>query len=106
MDCVHGERQRLVQNLRRALPASAHPRGALLDFLRARGAAMGRHAPRLSIVDIFDAGEARGLMCRFTIAEDGEAASFIAPLAQVALARRRPVRSRVARRRQAPPGAA
>ncbi|MFO1125517.1 MAG: hypothetical protein U1E25_09710 [Methylocystis sp.] len=39
-------------------------------------------------------------MCRFTIAEDGEAASFIAPLAQVALARRAPVRSRVARRRR------
>ena len=105
MDCVHGERQRLVQNLRRALPASAHPRGALLDFLRERGVVT-RGAPRLVILDVFDAGTASGMMCRFAIAEDGEAASFIAPLAQVALERRHPARLRVARRRQPPPGAA
>ncbi|MFO1125516.1 MAG: hypothetical protein U1E25_09705 [Methylocystis sp.] len=51
MDCVHGERRRLVQNLRRALPASAHPRGALLDFLRARGAQAAM--PRASASSIF-----------------------------------------------------
>jgi hypothetical protein len=59
------------------------------------------------VLDIFDAGEDRGVMCRFAITEDGEASSFIAPLAQVALARRHPAaRLRVGRQRQPPPGAA
>jgi len=46
-------------------------------------------------------------MCRFAIAEDSEASSFIAPLAQVALQRRHlAARLRVGRQRQLPPGAA
>ncbi len=106
MNFDHGRQERIVQNLRRALPLSAHPRPALLAFLRARGL-IGRAAPRLIVLDVFDAGEDRGVMCRFAIAEDGEASSFIAPLAQVALARRRPAaRLRVGRQRQTPPGAA
>ncbi len=106
MDFDCAKRGSLVQNLRRALPLSAHPRPALLAFLRARGL-IGRAAPRLIVLDIFDAGEDRGLMCRFAIAEDSEASSFIAPLAQVALARRHPAaRLRVGRQRQPPSGAA
>ncbi len=103
MNFDHGRQERLVQNLRRALPLSAHPRPPLLAFLRSRGL-IGRAAPRLVVLDIFDAGAAGGPMCRFAIAEDGEAASFIAPLAQVALQRRHPAtRLRVGHRRQAPP---
>ncbi|MGD9545486.1 MAG: hypothetical protein AB7F41_13685 [Methylocystis sp.] len=79
-------RDSLVQSLRSALPLSARPRPALLDFLRARGAS-GRNAPRLVIVDIFNAG-AQGLMCRFKIADESDAADFVAPLAQIALDRR------------------
>ncbi|MGJ0396485.1 MAG: hypothetical protein ACR65U_09700 [Methylocystis sp.] len=106
MNFDRGRQERLVQNLRRALPLSAHPRPALLAFLRARGL-NGRGAPRLVVLDVFDAGADRGMMCRFAIAEDGEASNFIAPLAQLALARRHPAaRLRVGRHRQPPPDAA
>ena len=101
-DCAN--KGRFVQNLRRALPLSAHPRPPLIGFLRERGVVT-RGAPRLVVLDIFDAGAAGGLMCRFAIAEDSEASSFIAPLAQVALERRYPDRLRAGRRRQPPPGA-
>lgn len=92
-----------LHNLRRALPLSAHARPALLSFLRARGA-IGRTSPRLTVIDVFDAGAAGGLMCRFAVAEDGDGSCFIAPLAQIALERKHPAaRSCVERRRQAPP---
>ncbi len=99
MDFDHGEQLRFVQNLRRALPVSAHARPALLAFLRARGA-IGRASPRLMIVDIFDAGEDRGVMCRFTIAGETEGAAFVAPLAQLALDRRRAIVSNATLRRR------
>lgn len=99
-ECANSES--LIQYLRRALPFSAYPRPALVAFLHARGFA-GRGSPRLIVLDVFDAGAARGIMCRFAIAEDANAANFIAPLAQVALARRRPARLRVARQRPPPP---
>ena len=103
MDFDQIKRGSLDQNLRRALPLSAHPKQALIAFLRERGVVT-RGAPRLVVLDVFDAGDAGGLMCRFAIAENGEALSFIAPLAQLALHRRHSgARSRVVRRRQAPP---
>ncbi len=106
MDFDQAKQGQFILHLRRALPLSAHPRPALIAFLRARGL-IGRAAPRLIVLDVFDAGADRGLMCRFAIAEDGEASSFISPLAQVALARRNPAaRLRVGRQRQPPPGAA
>ncbi len=101
MDFDHAKNGSLVQNLRRALPLSAHARPALIAFLRERGV-IARGAPRLVILDIFDAGD---VLCRFAIAEDSGASSFIAPLAQVALERRHPARLRAGRRRQPPPGA-
>ncbi|MCQ4191400.1 hypothetical protein, partial [Methylocystis suflitae] len=91
MDFDHAKNGSLVQNLRRALPLSAHARPALIAFLRERGV-IARGAPRLVILDIFDAGDAGGVLCRFAIAEDSGASSFIAPLAQVALDRRHPAR--------------
>ena len=84
MDFDQVKRSHFIDNLRRALPLAAHPRPPLIAFLRERGV-IGRGAPRLVVLDIFDAGAAGGLMCRFAMAEDGEASSFIAPLAQVAL---------------------
>jgi hypothetical protein len=103
MDFDQVKRGHVIHNLRRALPVSAHARPALIAFLRERGV-IARGATRLVILDIFDAGDAGGVMCRFAIAEDSEAASFIAPLAQLALARRHPAaRLRAGRQRQPPP---
>ncbi|MFO1103071.1 MAG: hypothetical protein U1E20_09235 [Methylocystis sp.] len=82
------------------MPLSARPRPALLAFLRARGM-IGRGAPKLVIVDIFDSG-AQDLMCRFVIEGDAET-SFVASLAQIAFDRRHPLVQRLsARRRNAP----
>lgn len=106
MDFDHVKRGHFIQNLRRALPLPAHARPALIAFLRNCGV-IGRGAPRLIILDVFDAGDVGGVMCRFAIAEDDGASGFIAPLAQVAIERRRPAARRVARQRQPrPPGAA
>ncbi|MFZ3182461.1 MAG: hypothetical protein WA156_20165 [Methylocystis silviterrae] len=102
MDFDQVKRGHFIHHLRRALPLSAHARPALIAFLREHGV-IARGATRLVILDIFDAGDAGGVMCRFAIAENSEASSFIAPLAQVALERRHPARLRAGRRRQPPP---
>ncbi|MGD9658115.1 MAG: hypothetical protein AB7U61_10865 [Methylocystis sp.] len=104
MDFDNAKTGSLVQNLRRALPLSAHPRPALIAFLRERGVVT-RGAPRLAVLDVFDAGGAAGLMCRFAIA-GVDASSFVAPLEQVAFERRHPTRPRLLRRRRAPPSGA
>lgn len=93
-----------IHQLRRALPLPAHARPALTVFLRERGVVT-RGAPRLVILDVFNAGEVGGLMCRFAVAENRDSSNFIAPLAQVALERRHPARLR-GRRRSAPPSGA
>jgi len=101
MDFDNGKQRRLVQRLRRALPLPAYPRPALLAFLRTHRA-IGGCAPRLILTDVFDAGGAGGIMCRFAIA-DVDASRFVAPLDQLALDRRRPVaREAAAYRRQSP----
>jgi len=102
MDSDRVNRESLIHHLRDALPLSARPRPALLAFLRARGA-IGRGAPRLVVVDIFDAGGTQGLMCRFEIADEIDAPSFVAPLTQVALDRRHPLAQRLAERRRHTP---
>jgi hypothetical protein len=89
MDFDRQSLHRRLDRLRRTLPASGHPRSALLAELRARGAA-GRAAPRLSVIDIFDAGQEGGLMCRFFVADQG-ARSFVAPLSHIAFDRRHPL---------------
>ncbi|RNJ48265.1 hypothetical protein D1O30_00140 [Methylocystis hirsuta] len=99
MDFDRVSRESLIHHLRDALPLSARPRPALLAFLRARGA-IGRSAPRLVVVDIFDAGGAQGLMCRFEIAGETDASSFVAQLTQLALDRRHPLAQRLAERRR------
>ncbi len=100
MDFDHIRRESLVHSLRDALPLPARPRPALLGFLRARGA-IGRSAPKLVIVDIFDTA-AQDLMCRFMIADDA-ASSFVAPLAQIAFDRKNPIFKRFATRRRIAP---
>ena len=108
MDFNQNKQGQFILRLRRALPLPAHPRPALIAFLRERGV-IARGAPRLILLDVFDAGGVGGvseMMCRFVVAEDGDGSNFIAPFAQVALQRRRPARSRVARQRRPPPGPA
>jgi hypothetical protein len=73
-----------IERLRAALPRPARARQVLVDVLRARGLT-GREVPRLVVVDIFDAGESLGLMCRFEMGGDLSASSFVAPLKQIAL---------------------
>lgn len=97
MDFDRLQQASLVHSLRDALPLSGRPRPALLTFLRARGA-IGRSAPKLVIVDIFDTAT-QDLMCRFTIAED-DASSFVAPLAQISFDRRHPLAQKLAARRR------
>jgi hypothetical protein len=93
-----------VERLRLTLPRPAHVRPTLIGFLRARGVA-GRGAPRLVVADVFDAGEALGLMCRFQIGGDLYAGSFVAPLAKIALDRSHPLACECAQiRRSAPHG--
>ncbi|MBI5314205.1 MAG: hypothetical protein HZB28_14040 [Methylocystis sp.] len=102
MDFDRVKRESLIHSLRDALPLSARPRPALLAFLRAHGA-VGRSAPRLVVIDIFDAGGTQGLMCRFEIAGKVDAPSYVAPLTQLALDRRHPLAQRLAERRRRAP---
>jgi hypothetical protein len=97
MDFDRLKRDSLVHSLRDSLPLPARPRPALLAFLRLRGA-IGRGAPKLVIVDIFDTA-AQDLMCRFVIEGEAER-SFVAPLAQISLDRRHPLAQRLAARRR------
>ncbi len=84
---------RQIDRLRRALPAYGHPKTALLAELPMRGVT-GRAAPRLSVIDIFDASGV-GVLCRFLVAGQGQR-SFIAPLSQIFLDRRHPLGPAVA----------
>jgi histidinol-phosphate/aromatic aminotransferase/cobyric acid decarboxylase-like protein len=84
MDWERGKREQLFQRLRRSLPLTAYPRPALFAFLKTHRV-MGRGSPRLTLVDVFDAGQDRDLMCRFTIEGETEGRGFVAPLAQLAL---------------------
>jgi hypothetical protein len=77
------DKERVRRNLmqfRRRLPLTAYPRPALLATLRTKGI-VSRGSPRLSIVDVFDGGEAFGLLCRFSI--EAHERDFVAPLDQV-----------------------
>lgn len=85
-----GPQSRLIDRLRRALPIAAYPRPPLLAFLSSRGLTTGR-APKLSVVDVFEAGERHGLLCRFSLCGAPGAHGFVAPLSQLALDRRHPL---------------
>jgi hypothetical protein len=93
----------LIGQFRRALPTSAHPRAQLLRFLKSRGIATGI-APKIFIIDIFDAGEGRGFMCRFTLYERPDAINFVAPLCQFSFDRRHPLGRRLAKIYTGPSG--
>lgn len=80
-------REYTFSQLRRNLPLSARGKPALLAFLRSRAVNV-RPSSRLVVTDVFDAGAALGLMCRFVLRDEVEGV-FVAPLAQIVLERRR-----------------
>jgi hypothetical protein len=97
MNCV-SRKEELVERMRRALPLVAHARPPLLTFLRhciARDTA----APRLTVTNVFDAGDAQGVMCQFAV-HDWQAGRsiFVAPIAQIAFDRRHAISREIAAR--------
>lgn len=86
-------------------PLSAYGEPALLSFLRDHLASVGT-SPRLTVTNVFDAGEAGGFMRQFVERKPSRASRiFVAPLTQIAFERRfarviaaQPERRRAARR--------
>jgi len=68
-----------IEQTRRSLPASAYPRRTLLEFLQMRGA-FSKGALRLKVIDVFNAGERAGPMCRFIVGGERAPGSFVAPI--------------------------
>lgn len=91
---------RKIDRLRRSLPVAGYPRGALLAKLREKGVIC-RCAPRLRVVDVFDAGAHAGVICRFVV-EGQDERSFVAPLTQIALGRRQPLARAISTQRLEP----
>lgn len=91
---------RKIDRLRRTLRASGYPRPTLLSELRIRKA-VGRSTPKLTVIDLIDAGEGKGLLCRFLV-DDRDARSFVSPLSQIALDRRHPLARAIAMQARPP----
>jgi hypothetical protein len=82
--------EQLVQKLRRALPLVAHGRPSLTAVL-ARSLSSNL-MPRLTVTDVFYAGEKNGLMCRIDLgAAIDEPIVVVAPISQLAFNRRHPI---------------
>jgi len=83
--------EQLVQKLRRALPLTAHGRPSLTAVL-GRSLSSANLMPRVTVTDIFYAGEENGLMCRVDVqglAE--EPVVVVAPVTQLAFNRKHPI---------------
>ncbi len=86
----------LIWRLQRSLPLPAHGRPALLIFLRAHKA-LKQRSPRLTVINIFDAGGASGLMCQFIVEDMIESRRiFVAPISQFSFERGHPIRQQIA----------
>ncbi|WP_024882043.1 hypothetical protein [Methylosinus sp. LW3] len=94
--------RRLMEVLRRCLPLMAHPRGRSLTASIA--AARRRDSDRrCRVTNVFDAGDAFGLMCQVEVGDDDAPAIFATPIAELAFDRRHPIARAIAdyRRRRA-----
>ena len=81
----------LVQKLRRALPLTAHGRPSLTAMLRRRLSCQDV-IPRVTVTDIFYAGEKNGLMCRVDVQGFAdEPVVVVAPVTQLAFNRKHPI---------------
>ena len=88
--------EQLVQKLRRALPLTAHGRPSLTAALRRRLPG-GCRVPRVTIIDVFDAGEKDGLMCRVDVqGAIDEPVIVVAPITHLAFNRRLPIAHEIA----------
>ena len=86
----------LLWRLQRSLPLPAHGRPALSIFLRAHKA-LEQRSPRLTVINIFDAENANGLMCQFIVEDMIESRRiFVAPISQISLKRGHPIRQQIA----------
>jgi hypothetical protein len=82
--------EHLVQKLRRALPLMAHGRPSLTAVL---GRSLSSNLmPRVTVTDVFYAGEENGLMCRIDVQGlADEPMVVVAPVTQLAFNRRHPI---------------
>jgi hypothetical protein len=89
----------IVHRLRLTLPLPAYGKPALVRFLRSC-LPIERTSPRLTVTNVFYAGDDRGFMCHFVVdGAVGTARMFVAPIEQLAFDRRRPIiREKAARR--------
>ena len=86
----------LMQKLRRALPLTAHGRPPLTAALR-RGLSCANLLPRVTVTDVFYAGEANGLMCRIDVHKGiDDSVVVVAPVTQLAFNRKHPVAREIA----------
>ncbi|WP_400767394.1 hypothetical protein [Methylosinus sporium] len=95
------ETRGLIDALRPCLPLMAHPRGRSLALSIAAARRRGADR-RCTVTNIFDAGDAFGLMCQVEVGGGGAPAIFVAPIAELAFGRH-PIARAVAdyRRRRA-----
>jgi hypothetical protein len=82
--------EHLVQKLRRALPLTAHGRPSLTAVL---GRSLSSNLmPRVTVTDVFYAGEESGLMCRVDVhGVIDQPVVVVAPVTQLAFNRRHPI---------------
>ena len=89
--------EQLVQRLRRALPLTAHGRRPSPSAALRRRLPGASRVPRVTVIDVFDAGEEDGLMRRVDVGEESDAPIVVvAPIAQLAFNRRHPLAHDVA----------
>ncbi|WP_051949162.1 hypothetical protein [Methylosinus sp. PW1] len=91
----------LIDALRPCLPLMAHPRGRSLALSIAAARRRGSDR-RCTVTNVFDAGDAFGLMCQIEVGGGAAPAIFVAPIAELAFGRH-PIARAVAdyRRRRA-----
>ncbi len=96
MHCILRQEEWIADRLRLALPFAAYGKPGLVRYLRSC-LSIGRTSPRLTVTNVFYAGEDRGLMCHFLVegAAD-EPRVFVAPFGQVALGRGHPIAQEIA----------
>jgi hypothetical protein len=88
MNCLSLDRQKLIEELRFALPLKARARPPLIERLRGT---LSPDAARsvLPVTNVFDAGENLGLMCQLDLTQYcPQAPHLVVPLAHLALDRR------------------
>ncbi len=91
MNSILRQEQLIAHRLRLALPLAAYGKPALVRFLR-NCLSIERTSPRLTVTNVFYAGDDRGFMCHFVVDGATDASRvFVAPIGQLAFDRRHPI---------------